>query len=380
MNSPYSSGADGGAPCKPGPPEKRWSVTTMLLGIIAAVLAGAALRQAQTVLVPLILAWMIAQLLSPMVKFFARGRVPTGLATILALLVLLVIFYWIAIFVSLSAASFINKVPAYSENAATTVSNAIREISERYEFLSNEAVARQIRNEVTGFLKFLMGMAGSLAGALTSWLAKLIMIFVMATFMLIAQPYTERKISNAFPADIAGRLTKILGSISRQISHYLAVQFFLSAATGLLVWLSCRIVGVEAAITWGALAFFLNFIPTVGSIVAGIPPVILAILQFPTIWPAVWLAIAILAINQVIGNAISPKVMGDQMNLSPATVLLSLLFWGWLWGIAGAFLSVIITCSVKIICENIDALRPFSVMMESGKRMPSISTATSGES
>ncbi len=370
MKEPETAGGGGasGGAAKNGTP---WTITTVLLGIIAIVLTGAALRQAHTVLVPLILAWMIAQLLSPMVKFFAAHRIPTGLATILALLVLLVFFYWIAIFVSLSAASFINKVPLYSENAAKHVADSMRDLGERFEILSNEEVAKQIRNEVTGFLKFLMGMAGSLAGALTSWLAKLIMIFIMATFMLIAQPYTEKKIRNAFPEDMAGRLTKILGSISRQISHYLAVQFFLSAATGLLVWLSCRIAGVDAAMTWGALAFFLNFIPAVGSIVAGVPPVILALLQFPdSIWPAVWLAVAILAINQVIGNLISPKVMGDQLNLSPATVLLSLLFWGWLWGIAGAFLSVIIASSIKIVCENIDILRPFSVMMESGRRLP----------
>ncbi len=370
MKEPETAKIDGssGNAAKNGAP---WTITTILLGIIAIVLAGAALRQAQAVLIPLILAWMIAQLLSPMVKFFAARRIPTGLATILALLVLLVFFYWIAIFVSLSAASFINKIPLYSENAAKHVADSMRDLGERFEILSNEEVSKQIRNEVTGFLKFLMGMAGSLAGALTSWLAKLIMIFIMATFMLIAQPYTEKKIRNAFPVDVAGRLTKILGSISRQISHYLAVQFFLSAATGLLVWLSCKITGVDAAITWGALAFFLNFIPTVGSIVAGVPPVILALLQFPdSIWPAVWLAIAILVINQVIGNLISPKVMGDQMNLSPATVLLSLLFWGWLWGIAGAFLSVIIASSIKIICENIEILRPFSVMMESGRRLP----------
>lgn len=343
---------------------------SLFLGIIAAVLAGAALRQAQAVLIPLILAWMISQLLAPMVRLFGKGRIPSELATILALIVLLLAFYWIAIFISLSAASFINRLPAYRESTTLIVSNAIRALSDQFAFLDNPDVQKEIRREVTGLLGFMMSMAGNMAGILTSWLAKLVMIFIMTAFMLIAQPYTERKIINAFSPDIAQRISKILNSISRQISRYLTIQFFLSLATGFLVWLSCRIIGVDAAATWGALAFLLNFIPTIGSIVAGIPPILLALLQFPTIWPAFWLFICILAINQIIGSIISPKVMGDQFNLSPSTILLSLIFWGWLWGIAGAFLSVVITSSIKIICENIETLRPISIMMESGRRMP----------
>jgi predicted PurR-regulated permease PerM len=127
-------------------------------------------------------------------------------------------------------------------------------------------------------------------------------------------------------------------------------------------------VGLEAAPTWGALAFFLNFIPTVGSILAGIPPVLLALLQFyPSAGPALIILIAVVVINQALGNIVAPKIMGDQLNLSPVVILLSVMFWGWLWGIAGAFLSVVITCSIKIVCENIPMLHPVSVMMSSGK-------------
>lgn len=355
-----------------GPDRTFRPMTSALLGIIAVILIGVALRQAQSVLIPLILAWMISQLLSPMVKLFAKGRIPTGLATVLALIVLLFAFYWVAIFISVSAASFIGKLPDYSNRMTAIVTDGIRRLSDQFAFLDNEEIQREVRQEVTGFMRFLMGMAGNLAGVLGGLLMKLIVIFIMVAFMLIAQPYTEIKVRNAFAPEIARRVSNILGSISRQISQYLAVQFFLSLITGVLVWLTCRIVGVDAAVTWGALAFFLNFIPTLGSIAAAVPPVLLALLQFETLWPAFWTLAAILAINQIIGNIVTPKVMGDQMNLSPTTVLLSLLFWGWLWGIGGAFLSVIITASIKIVCENIEPLRPISILMESGKRMPAV--------
>jgi predicted PurR-regulated permease PerM len=127
-------------------------------------------------------------------------------------------------------------------------------------------------------------------------------------------------------------------------------------------------IGVDFAVTWGALAFFLNFIPTVGSILASIPPVLLALVQFyPSLWPAVITLLAVTTIQMGMGNALAPKVMGDQLNLSPVVVLLSLLFWGWLWGIVGALISIPIAAAIKIVCENIKTLHPISVMMGSGK-------------
>ena len=129
-----------------------------------------------------------------------------------------------------------------------------------------------------------------------------------------------------------------------------------------------EIIGVDFAVTWGALAFFLNFIPTVGSIVASIPPILLALIQFyPSFWPGIITLFSVMTIQLGMGNALAPKLMGDHLNLSPVVVLLSLLFWGWLWGIVGALLSIPIAAAIKIVCENIETLHPISVMMGSGK-------------
>jgi predicted PurR-regulated permease PerM len=128
------------------------------------------------------------------------------------------------------------------------------------------------------------------------------------------------------------------------------------------------LIGVDFAVTWGAVAFFLNFIPTIGSIVASIPPILLALVQFyPNFWPGLITALVLVTIQLSMGNGIAPKVMGDQLNLSPVVILLSLLFWGWLWGIVGALLSVPIASAIKIVCDNIQTLHPISVMMGSGK-------------
>jgi AI-2 transport protein TqsA len=187
--------------------------------------------------------------------------------------------------------------------------------------------------------------------------------------LLLAKPYFKFKIKKAFSSDQADRVSRIIESISKQIGSYLALQFLISLTTGILVWLALVVIGVDFAATWGILAFVLNFIPTVGSIIASLLPVLVATIQFyPSYWTPIICLVSMLIIQMVMGNVVSPKVMGDRLNLSPVAILLSLLFWGWLWGIIGALLSVPFTAAIMIVCENIEPLQPISIMMGSGRR------------
>jgi predicted PurR-regulated permease PerM len=140
----------------------------------------------------------------------------------------------------------------------------------------------------------------------------------------------------------------------------------ISASTGVAVWLALSVIGVDFSVNWGVLAFVLNFIPYVGSLIASIPPILVALVQFyPDIKPAITTAIVLLAIQMSIGNFLAPKVVGDALNINPIVVLLSLLFWGWLWGGVGAVLAVPIAVVIKITCENVPILRPVAILMES---------------
>jgi predicted PurR-regulated permease PerM len=212
--------------------------------------------------------------------------------------------------------------------------------------------------------RFLM----SLSGSVFAFVSELVLVVVFLFFILLGKPFFKYKILKSFSQEKANQLSEITFSITAQIRRYLSLQFLISFVTGVLVWLTLELVGVDFAITWGAVAFFLNFIPTVGSIVSSIPPILLALVQFyPSFWPGIITLIALLTIQLSIGNGIAPKVLGDQLNLSPVVILLSLLFWGWLWGGVGALLSVPVTAALKIVCENIESLHPISVMMGSGK-------------
>jgi len=211
----------------------------------------------------------------------------------------------------------------------------------------------------------------ALSGSFVSLASNMGMILIFLVFMLIGKPYSQRKIEQAFEGRRAEQITEVTGSITGQISRYLSIKLMISAITALLVWVVLVAMKVDFPVTWAVFTFLLNFIPTVGSAIATVPPVLVALVQFyPSFWPAIIVLILLLLIQQTMGSFIEPKLMGDSLNLSPVVILLSLVFWGWLWGITGALLSVPIAAAIKIVCENIEALKPISVLMGTGKNLP----------
>ena len=334
-------------------------VMVVLLSVLALVAACTVLKVAQSVILPLIIAWLLSYILGPVVTAMTSRRIPTGLAVTVVLFLLLGICYLGALFLLARVGAFKQAYPLYE----TRVMDLLKSFTSRWElpFDPLEGI-----NWGPKFGEYLAVITGSVV----SFTSKLIMVMIYLVFLLLGKPYFRYKLEKAFDQSQASRLDEILRSISGQIGRYLSVQLFISLGTGVLVWLALSIIGVDFAVTWGALAFFLNFIPTVGSLLASIPPILVALVQpdFTSIWPAVVTAITLFAIQMAIGNGLSPKVMGDRLNLSPVVVLISLVFWGWLWGIVGALLSVPIASTIKIVCENIEALQPISTLMGSGKR------------
>ena len=164
------------------------------------------------------------------------------------------------------------------------------------------------------------------------------------------------------------KVGRAVADASRQVARYLTVKTIISAVTGVLVWLTLTIIGQDLAPFWGLMAFLLNFIPNLGSFFIMVATMTLGLAQFYPEWnriAAVWIAMP--AIQIVMGNILDPTLQGYQLDLSPLVILISLVVWGWIWGITGMFLAVPLTVALKIILDHIEGLRPFAVMMGSGK-------------
>jgi AI-2 transport protein TqsA len=340
---------------------KRSNLIVGLLGLLVVFAVATAFKAAQTVLIPLMIAWLLSYICGPVVNYLVDKRVPLGVAVFAVLILVLGVCYLGGIFLIGRVQSFTAEYQTYAERLTVIHNDVMYNLSEKVNVPETAFADINWTREIG---KRLVVVSGNVA----NFLGNLFMVLIFLVFMLLGKPYFKYKVERAFPPEQAGRFSEMTSSISKQIGQYLTVKVAISGTTGVLVWLALTLMQVEFALTWGALAFFLNFIPSVGSILASIPPILLAIIQFyPSMWMPVLVAVILLLIQMTMGNVIEPKIMGDSLNLSPVVILLSLVFFGWLWGIVGALLSVPIAAAIKIFCENIEGLKPISVLMGSGK-------------
>lgn len=322
------------------------------------------LRLAQNVFLPLVIAWILSYLMVPGIRFMTRLKVPVEVTTCV-LLALLLLGAW-------EAGGLLSQMLL---STADMIGEYGRQLAQIWARLSTRFNISSAIFAGINWNQIIRSAGMTLSGSVLTILSKSMMVIVFLMFILFGSPYVEVKMRRAFPRSSA-RVLKILDSISMQIGRFLALMTLISGATGLCIWLLLSWIGVDFASTWGVLAFFLNFIPTVGSIVASIPPILVSIVQFfptseavPFVFPPqVYMTVGAILLTQVtIGNIITPKVMGDSMNLSPVMILVSLLMWGWIWGVAGALLAMPIAGIIKIICDNVDPLNTVGVLMSSGK-------------
>jgi AI-2 transport protein TqsA len=205
----------------------------------------------------------------------------------------------------------------------------------------------------------ILGAIGPFFGVL----GKLFLVFLFLAFIVAGRGRAEAKIPKAIGDGHAGRIHSVLERINVQIRKYLVIKTAISIANGLMVWAVLKAFGVDFAFLFAVLAFALNYIPNIGSVIASVLRVGFAFFQFGTIWTPLWILIITTVLDNILGDVIEPRIMGKGLGLSPLLVFFSLLFWGWLWGVPGMILSVPLTAVTRIICQNIPALRPVAVLM-----------------
>ena len=332
-----------------------------LLGFLSAIALCSVLHVASNVFIPLVIAWFILQVLSPVLKIGRTLRLNAWLNVALVFAILAVFGLVGFRFIAAQVVEFAQVYALYSDKLTEWISHVMQVLG-----VPPEAV----RNfDWLGILKDNAKNISSLIIALSS---KFVLTFVFLMFMLVEAPYLDDKVNKAFGRN-SGRVMKILNTISEQVSRYLGTLALISLATGICAWIALTALDVQLAAGWGVLTFLLNFIPTVGSIIATIPPVVMAIIQFsPGLFKPVIVLVSLTAIQVTIGNIITPKVVGDRLGVSPVMILLSLLLWGMIWGIPGALLSTPIISIIKIVCENIPLLRPIAILIGSGESVRKI--------
>lgn len=335
-----------------------------LIGAAAFVIFVAGMRAAEAILVPFLLAVFLSVVCSAPLRWLEQHRVPTALSVVLIMLMLLGIGGVIGTLVGTSVVNFTNALPEYQVRLETQVASVFASLQgttlfawlqERGVDVSEDVLLRQL--DVANVLP----VVARLLSGLTNVLANTALILVTMIFILLEMSSFPEKAAAAF-----GSETSVGGfrRFTESVRHYLALKTLISLATGVGVAVWLTILGVDYPLLWGLLAFLLNYIPNIGSLIAALPAVLFSFIQQGT-GTMILAAIGYLVVNTVIANFIEPRVMGRGVGLSTLVVFLSLVFWGWVLGPVGMLLSVPLTMVVKIALESSEDTRHIAILLGS---------------
>ena len=331
--------------------------TRVLLVLASLVIVIAGLKAASTIIVPLLMALFIAIITTPFMLWLTGKGVTKWAALGLILLMLAGFILTVGSLISSSVDQFSALLPAYENKLRTAIT-----------LLSDWAA----RHQLTGFTggefavvdpKAVAQIIGGLVGSLGRIVGDSLLIFFTVVFLLVEASTIPTKIRAILsdPDTTLERLSEFLSAVKQ----YLVIKSLTSLITGVIVTAWLFFLGVDFAVLWGSIAFFMNFVPYVGSIIAAVPVVFLAFLD-AGVQDALLVAVGFLAINLVVGNLIEPRFMGRGLGLSTLVVFVSLIFWGWVFGPVGMFLSAPLTMLVKIALENDPRSRWIAILLSSG--------------
>lgn len=380
----------------------------VLLSLASVFIVVAGLKAASALFIPIMLGLLLAMMSLPILNWLDRRGLPRALAVLMTILVDFLILGGIVFIGSGVIGDFQEKTPKYVERLVEQATEFSENIDKRiarlegyWQELSVVGDGDEKKDEVTespgptaveeaegngnGGAEFEIAPVITFAELVrlyfdpdrilavfsqidlvtrfTSMASKAFFALIVMIFVLAESGRYAHKFQDVLKAK-GPDLTRFQ-SISRDIQKYLAIKTGVSALTGVLAMITCYSFRIDFPLLWGLVAFLFNYVPAIGSIVAGIPPVLLALILHG-FWPAMGVTACYLAINISIGNFLEPMLLGERFGISTVIVILSVLVWGFIWGPVGMLLAVPLTMFVKVMLDNSSDFRWISALMGKG--------------
>ena len=339
---------------------RSFGLSVVAFGVVLAILV-----LGKSFLVPLAIAILLWHLLEALIDDLGRltiscFRLPRWFATILAIGLILLFLYVISTVLLSQGNAIADAWPRYAER--------MRSIIARLADWFGEGLSAKVREQmgkidVTRLAAGLFTSAGSLV-------INIVIVFVYIAFLFVEHRYINDKLGALFPDTKVSRDTeKMLSAISMGIRRFIWIKTLAGVITGVLSYAVLRAMGVDFAETWALLIFLLYYIPYVGAPLGVIFPVLVTWVQFDTIESCLGVGFGLGAIYAIVGNFVEPMLMGKSLNLSGFAIVLSLTFWGMIWGIVGVFLSVPIMIGTMIVCAHVPSWRWASILLSKDGRI-----------
>lgn len=324
----------------------------LLLASLVVIIAG--ILYAQSFINPMLVAIFLTIVCAQPIIWMKKRKVPSSLAILIVLSGIVALFMGFADIIGTSVSSFSNDAPIYEQRLEQIWMTVIQFFNERGIEITGDKLTEIIApGKVMGYTA---GALGQLGGVMSNTFT----IFFLMLFLLMELDSLSIK-SRAITANTNASV-EYFNTIGKSIRHYLSIKTLTSLLTGFIIWIGLLIIGVEYAIIWALIAFLLNYIPNIGSIIAAFPAVLFALIQLGG-GGAFWTIVVFLGVNLVVGNLVEPKMMGKGLGLSTFVVFVALIFWGFVLGTVGMFLSVPLTMSIKIMLEQKSSTKWIAVLL-----------------
>ncbi|SFR15046.1 MULTISPECIES: AI-2E family transporter [unclassified Enterobacter] len=330
----------------------------ILLKLASLVIILAGIHAAADIIVQLLLAAFFAIVLNPLVTWFLRRGVKRPVAITIVVVVMMIVLTALFGVLAASTNEFITMLPKYNKELTRKIFYLQDSLPFLHLHMSPERMLQRMDSDK------MMTFATALMTQLSNAMASIVLLVMTVVFMLFEVrhlPYKLRFALSNPQIHIAGLHRALKG-----VSHYLALKTLISLWTGVIIWLGLMLMDIQFALMWGVLAFLLNYVPNIGSVISAIPPMIQALL-FNGVYEFVLVGILFLVVHMVLGNMVEPRMMGHRLGMSTMVVFLSLLVWGWLLGPVGMLLSVPLTSVCKIWMETTKGGSKLAILLGPGR-------------
>ena len=341
----------------------------LLISLAALVVIVYGMQAASKLIVPFLVAAFLALITIRPMLWMQRQRVPSFVAALVIVLAIMVVITIVGIIVGRSLADFTAALPSYQAQLNALIDRTLVLLAEHTDYDRSVTDLGDLINP-----GWAMGLAANLLNALRQVMTNTLLILLTMVFILLE--------ASSFPSKVTAAFGKSVESLTgfreflNNLGRYLGIKTLVSMATGFLAWLLTWWIGLDFPQLWGMLAFLLNYIPTIGSIIAAVPAILLALIQLG-LGEATATLIGFVAINIAFGNVLEPRLMGYGVGISPLIIFVGLIFWGWVFGPIGMLLSVPLSMALKLALESDERTRWIAIFIGS-QRDARYALSTSG--
>jgi len=338
------------------PPASETTSSRLLLTLASLVIIFAGLKTAQALIVPFLLAFFISIVCAGPFYWLQQKKVPAPLALLLVIAIVMLGGLGVLTVVGTSVTSFTQQLPTYQEQLRAQTLSLFSWLEHMGIKISRQVLLQHF--DPGAIMQSAASMLATAGGVLTNSF----LILLTVIFILLEAAGMPNKLRAALTDAESSLVT--FGKFVDGVRQYLAIKTLVSFLTGMVIALGLLLLGLDYALLWGMIAFLLNYVPNIGSIIAAVPALLLASVQLGWL-PTLLVGILYMTTNMIMGNIVEPRLMGRKLGLSALVVFLSLVFWGWILGPVGMLLSVPLTMIVKIALQVNESTRWLAILLGS---------------